>query len=63
MFFIYPELIQIYKNNAKVLIYDCIYSVVKSELLLLCFNFVSRLGTVLLLAYILMPNKTYKGYL
>lgn len=63
MFFIYPELIQIYKNNAKVLIYDYIYSVVKSELLLLCFDFVSRLGTVLLLAYILIPNKTYKGYL
>lgn len=63
MFFVYLELIQIYKSNAKVLIYDYTYSVVKSKLLLLCFDFILRLGTVLLLAYILIPNETYKGYL
>lgn len=63
VFFAYPKLIQIYKNNAKVLIYDCTYSVIKSELLLLYLDFVLRLGTVLLLAYILMPNESYEGYI
>lgn len=62
MFFVYLELIQLYKDNAKVLIYDCTYNIVKSELLLLYFNFVLQLGTVLLLTYILILDKTYEGY-
>lgn len=63
VFFVYLELIQIYKNNAKVLIYDYTYSIVKSKLPLLCFDFILRLRTVLLLAYVLMPDETYEGYI
>lgn len=62
MFFVYLELIQLYKDNAKVLIYDCTYNIVKSKLLLLYFDFVLRLRTVLLLTYMLMLDKTYEGY-
>lgn len=62
MFFVYLELIQLYKDNAKVLIYDYTYNIVKSKLLLLYFNFVLRLRTILLLTYILMLDKTYEGY-
>lgn len=63
VFFVYLELISIYKDNAKVLIYDCTYQVVKSDLLLLCFDFVTRLGSVLLLAYMLIEDKTYDSYI
>lgn len=63
VFFAHPELISIYKDNAKVLIYDCTYQVVKSDLLLLCFDFVTRLGSVLPLAHVLIEDKTYDSYI
>lgn len=44
IFFAYLELIKIYKDNTKVLIYDCTYSIHASGLLLLCFDFIIRLG-------------------
>lgn len=62
IFFIYLELIKIYKNNAKVLIYDCTYKVYASSMLLLCFDFIDRLGQCLLLAYVLIEDKTFEGY-
>lgn len=62
IFFAYLELIEIYKDNTKVLIYDCTYSVYASGLLLLCFDFIIRLGQCLLLAYILIEDKTFDRY-
>lgn len=62
IFFVYLELIKIYKNNAKVLIYDCTYKVYASSILLLCFDFINRLGQCLLLAYVLIEDKTFEGY-
>lgn len=63
MFLVNLELIGIYKKNAKVLIYNCTYNIVRSRLLLLYFNFVLRFKTLLPLIYILIPVETYKGYI
>lgn len=63
VFFAHPELIQIYKDNAKVLIYDCTYCVVKSDLPLLCLNFITRIGSVLPLAHVLIEDETYESYI
>lgn len=57
-FFVYLELIEIHKKNAKVLIYNCTYNDVKLRRLLLYFNFVLRFRTVLPLIYILIPDET-----
>lgn len=62
VFFAHLELIQIYKDNAKVLIYDCTYCVVKSDLPLLYLDFVTRIGSVLPLAHMLMEDETYESY-
>lgn len=62
IFFAYPELIAIYKDNAKVLIYDCTYRVYTSGLLLLCFDCIIRLGQYILLAYILIEDETFDSY-
>lgn len=62
IFFTYPELIDIYKDNAKVLIYDCTYQVYASSILLLCFDFIIRLGQYILLAYILIEDETFDSY-
>lgn len=63
VFFAYLELIAIYRDNAKVLIYDYIYNVVKTNLLLLYLDFVTRLGTMLLLIYIIIYDETFKSYI
>lgn len=63
IFFAYLELIKIYRDNAKVLIYNYIYNIVQTDLLLLCFDFVTRLGTMLLLVYIIMYDETFKSYI
>lgn len=63
VFFAYLELITIYRDNAKVLIYDYIYNVVKTNLLLLYLDFVTRLGTMLLLIYIIIYDETFKSYI
>lgn len=44
IFFAYLELIKIYKENTKALIYNYTYSIYASSLLLLCFDFIIRLG-------------------
>jgi hypothetical protein len=62
IFFAYPDLIAIYKENNYVLINNCTYKVYASGILLLCFDFVTRIGKVLLLAYVLMPDELFKGY-
>lgn len=63
MFLVNLGLIGIYKKNAKLLIYNCTYNIVKPRLLPLYFNFVLRFKTVLPLIYILIPVETYKGYI
>lgn len=63
VFFAYLELIAIYRDNAKVLIYDYIYNVVKTDLLLLCLDFVTYLSTILLLIYVIMYDETFKSYI
>lgn len=63
VFFVYLELIQIYKDNAKVLIYNYTYYVVKSDLPLLYLNFITRIRSVLPLVYILIEDKTYESYI
>lgn len=63
IFFVYLELIQIYKDNAKVLIYNYTYYIVKLDLLLLCLDFVTRISSILLLVYMLIEDKIYKSYI
>lgn len=62
LFFVYLDFISIFRDNPYVLIFDCTYKVYASGLLLLYFDFVISLGIVLLLAYVLMPNKTFDSY-
>lgn len=63
LFFAYPQLIRIYKDNSYILIFDCTYKVYASSLPLLCFDFVTRLGIVLLLAYVLMLGEAFEDYI
>lgn len=63
LFFAYPQLISIYKENSYILIFDCTYQIHASSLPLLCFDFVTRLGIVLLLAYILMLGEAFEDYI
>lgn len=44
------------------LIFDCIYNIYLSGLLLLYFDFVIRIRVVLPLAYMLMPDETFDRY-
>lgn len=62
LFFADIRLIALFKDNNYVVIFDCIYKIYASGLLLLCFDIVTRLGIVILLVYILMPNKTFDRY-
>lgn len=62
VFFAYPRLVSIYKDNTYILIFDYTYNVYSSGLLLLCFDFVIRLSIVLPLAYVLMLDKTFNRY-
>lgn len=62
LFFVDLRLIAFFKNNNYIVIFDCTYKICASGLLLLCFNIITRLSVVLLLAYILIPNETFEGY-
>lgn len=62
LFFADLRLIAIFKDNNYVVIFDYTYKIYASGLLMLCFNIVTRLGVVILLAYILMSNKTFDRY-
>lgn len=63
IFFAYPQLIRIYKDNSYILIFDCTYKVYASSLPLLCFDFVTRLSIVLLVAYVLILGEAFKDYI
>lgn len=63
LFFAYPQLISIYKDNCYILIFDYTYKIYASSLLLLYFDFATRLGIVLLLAYVLILGKAFKDYI
>lgn len=62
LFFADLRLIVLFKDNNYILIFDCIYKIYASGLLLLCFNIITRVGIVLLLVYVLIPNETFEGY-
>lgn len=62
VFFVYPNIIKIYKDNNYILILDCTYKVYASSLPLLCFDFIIRLGKCLLLAHVLIPDKLFDRY-
>lgn len=62
LFFAYPDFISIFRDNPYILIFDYTYKVYASGLPLLYFDFVTSLGIVLPLAYILIPDKTFDGY-
>lgn len=62
LFFTDLRLIALFKDNNYILIFDYIYKIYTSGLLLLCFNIITRVGIVLLLVYILIPNETFEGY-
>lgn len=62
LFFADLRLIAFFKDNNYIIIFDYTYKIYASGLLLLYFDIVTRLGVVLLLAYVLMPNKTFEGY-
>lgn len=62
IFFIYPDIIKIYKDNNYVLILDYTYKVYASSLLILCFDFIIRLGKCLLLVYVLILDKLFDSY-
>lgn len=62
LFFADLRLIALFKDNNYVVIFDYTYKIHASGLPILCFDIVTRLGVVLLLAYVLMPDKTFEGY-
>lgn len=62
LFFANLRLIALFKDNNYVVIFDYIYKIYASGLLILCFDIVTRLSVVILLAYVLMPNKTFDRY-
>lgn len=62
LFFADLRLIAFFKDNNYVVIFDCTYKIYASGLLILCFDIVTRLGVVIPLAYILMPNETFDRY-
>lgn len=62
LFFADIRLIALFKDNNYIVIFDYTYKIYASGLLLLCFDIVTRLGIVILLVYVLMPNKTFDRY-
>lgn len=62
LFFADLRLIVFFKDNNYVVIFDCTYKIYASGLLILYFDIVTRLGVVIPLAYILMPNETFNRY-
>lgn len=62
LFFVDLRLIAFFKDNNYIVIFDYTYKIYASGLLLLYFDIVTRLGVVLLLVYILIPNETFEGY-
>lgn len=62
LFFADLRLIALFKDNNYIVIFDCIYKIYASGLLILCFNIVTRLGIIILLVYVLIPDKTFEGY-
>lgn len=62
LFFADLRLIALFKDNNYVVIFDCIYKIHASGLPILCFDIVTSLSVVIPLAYVLMPDKTFKGY-
>lgn len=62
LFFADLRLIALFKDNNYVVIFDYIYKIYTSGLPILCFDIVISLSIVIPLTYILMPDKTFKGY-
>lgn len=62
LFFAHPDFISIFRDNLYMLIFDCTYKIHASGMLVLCFDFVTSLGVVLPLAYVLMPNEKFDSY-
>lgn len=62
LFFADLRLIVFFKDNNYVVIFDYIYKIHASGLPMLCFDIVTRLGVVIPLAYVLMPDETFDRY-
>lgn len=62
VFFIYSQLVSIYKKNTYILIFNYTYNIYLSRLLLSYFDFVICLSIILPLAYILIPDEILNRY-